>query len=70
MLGPATMATSIEKNKFKGGFGNPDPPIRRAYTSKAKVSTKNNTRKLISFFDSQKVDRFNLYQPMDDAEGA
>ena len=60
MLGPATMGTSIQGSKFKSAFGEPAPVARRLHPKKSSMS---NTRKLISFFDSQRIDRANFYQP-------
>lgn len=56
MLGPSTMNTSSEKSRFKSTFGKLEPAPRR-YRPNNLGQSKNNTRKLISFFDSQRVDR-------------
>lgn len=61
MLGPSTMGTSIEGSRFKSAFGEPAPVAKRLHPKKA--ASMGNTRKLISFFDSQRINPANFYQP-------
>ena len=61
MLGPAVMATSVEKSRFKSSFGKLEPvAVKRV---QPKVQRRTDTRKLVSFFDSQRIDRSQLYNP-------
>ena len=59
MLGPAVMATSFESSKFKSAFGKLEPvAVKRLHP---KAQRRGETRKLVSFFDSQRIDRSQLY---------
>ena len=61
MLGPAVMATNVEKSRFKSSFGKLEPvAVKRV---QPKVQRRTDTRKLVSFFDSQRIDRSQLYNP-------
>lgn len=62
MLGPAVITTSVDRSKFKSSFGKLEPVAVKRLQPKVqkRVSDKN---KLISFFDSQRIDRSQLYNP-------
>ena len=56
MLGPSTMATSIEKSRFKSAFGKLEPVNVKRLNPKA-LNYNRRANKMISFFDSQRIDR-------------
>ena len=58
MLGPAVITTSVEKSRFKSSFGKLEPVAVKRLQPKGQRRT--DTRKLVSFFDSQKIDRSQL----------
>ena len=61
MLGNPVMGTSIEGSRFKSAFGKLEPPAPKRLHPK--VLNRREIRKPISFFDSQRIDRNQLYQP-------
>ena len=62
MLGPAVMNISIDRSKFKSTFGKLEPVAVKRLQPKVQRRV-NETKKLISFFDSQRIDRSQLYNP-------